>query len=79
MITGDHAVTARAIAAQIGLNGCTHAESGRLIVMTGQDLATTPQDQLAAVADRTAVFARVSPNRSYGWSKPCRLSAMWWP
>ncbi len=63
MITGDHAVTARAIAAQIGLNGRTHAESGTLIAMTGQDLAATPQDQLAAVADRTAVFARVSPEQ----------------
>jgi len=63
MITGDHALTARAIAAQIGLNGRTHAESGTLIAITGQDLAATPQDQLAAVADRTAVFARVSPEQ----------------
>jgi magnesium-transporting ATPase (P-type) len=63
MITGDHAVTARAIAAQIGLQGHTHAESGALIAMTGEDLAVTPQDQLADAADRTAVFARVSPEQ----------------
>ncbi len=63
MITGDHAVTARAIAAQIGLKGRTHAESGALIAMTGQDLAATSQDQLAEAADRTAVFARVSPEQ----------------
>ena len=63
MITGDHALTARAIATQIGLTGRTHHENGELIAMTGQDLAATAREQLAEEADRTAVFARVSPEQ----------------
>jgi len=63
MITGDHALTARAIAKQIGLDGRKHHENGELIAMTGQELAAIPQAQLAEVADRTAVFARVSPEQ----------------
>jgi cation-transporting P-type ATPase F len=63
MITGDHALTARAIAAQVGLNGRTDHENGDLIAMTGQDLTATPSEQLAGAADRTAVFARVSPEQ----------------
>ncbi len=63
MITGDHALTARAIAQQIGLDGRKHHENGELIAMTGQQLAAIPQAELADVADRTAVFARVSPEQ----------------
>lgn len=63
MITGDHAATARAIAAQIGLNGRTHHETGGLVAMTGQELAATPREDLVEAADRTAVFARVSPEQ----------------
>ncbi|CAE6739963.1 cation-transporting P-type ATPase [Nitrospira defluvii] len=63
MITGDHALTARAIAQQIGLDGRKHHENGALIAMTGQELAAIPQAELAEVADRTAVFARVSPEQ----------------
>jgi cation-transporting ATPase F len=63
MITGDHALTARAIAQQIGLDGRKYHENGELIAMTGQELAAVPQTELAEVADRTAVFARVSPEQ----------------
>jgi cation-transporting ATPase F len=63
MITGDHALTARAIAAQIGLDGQKHHENGELIAMTGQDLTATAPEQLAEAAERTAVFARVSPEQ----------------
>ncbi len=63
MITGDHPVTARAIAAQIGLDGRREAGSSELTAMSGQELAATKQDQLVTVADRTAVFARVSPEQ----------------
>ena len=63
MITGDHALTARAIAQQIGLDGRKHHENGALIALTGQELAATPQAELAEDADRTAVFARVSPEQ----------------
>ncbi len=59
MITGDHLVTARAIAEQIGLTG--RVEHGCLVALTGGELAQIPNDALPAVADRTAVFARVDP------------------
>ncbi|MCP9439755.1 MAG: cation-transporting P-type ATPase [Nitrospira sp.] len=63
MITGDHAITARAIAAQIGLDGLKHRDREELVAMTGQELAATSQEQLPEAAERTAVFARVSPEQ----------------
>ena len=63
MITGDHALTARAIATQIGLDGRTHHENGELIAITGQELAATAKERLPEAAERTAVFARVSPEQ----------------
>jgi cation-transporting ATPase F len=57
MITGDHALTAGAIAQQIGLNGAAPE------VLTGKDLSALSDEQLIEVADRTAVFARVSPEQ----------------
>jgi magnesium-transporting ATPase (P-type) len=63
MITGDHALTARAIAAQIGLAGRTDHEKGELIAMTGKELAACATENLPDAAERTAVFARVSPEQ----------------
>jgi calcium-translocating P-type ATPase len=54
MITGDHAGTAAAIAAQIGL-----ANPDR--VLTGADLARLDEAQLALEAASVDVFARTSP------------------
>ncbi|MBN9018635.1 MAG: cation-transporting P-type ATPase [Rhizobiales bacterium] len=54
MITGDHAATASAIAAQLGL-----ADAGRVVV--GAEIDATPDDQLTALAESTSVFARTSP------------------
>lgn len=55
MITGDHAVTALAIAAQIGINA-RHA-------LTGRQLAELDDDALALAAHDTEVFARVEPEQ----------------
>lgn len=55
MITGDHAVTAQAIARQIGLN------SERVI--TGRELARLDEPALAAAAHEADVFARVEPEQ----------------
>jgi magnesium-transporting ATPase (P-type) len=63
MITGDHASTAREIARQIGLNGGRRDDNAALVAMTGHDLAATSRDNLPDVAERTAVFARVSPEQ----------------
>jgi calcium-translocating P-type ATPase len=54
MITGDHAITAREIARQLGL-----AENPA--VLTGQDLDSLTPDELKAAALETPVLARTSP------------------
>ncbi len=54
MITGDHAVTARAVAQALGLAG-----DGR--VLTGADLAAMDDAALARAVEETRVFARTSP------------------
>ena len=61
MITGDHLVTARAIAEQIGLTG--RVEHGSLVALTGSELAQIADEALPAIAERTAVFARVDPEQ----------------
>ena len=55
MITGDHPLTAKYVAAQLGIDGQGAA------VVTGQDLARMSDDQLRASVGATTVFARVSP------------------
>ena len=61
MITGDHAVTARVIAQQVGLAGTP--ASAELAVLTGRDLEKISDRDLPAVAERTTVFARVAPEQ----------------
>jgi Ca2+-transporting ATPase len=62
MITGDHAGTAAAVARQIGLCGETCSWHTRE-VLTGKDIAGLNDPELVELADRTAVFARVSPEQ----------------
>jgi len=60
MITGDHAITAAVIAGQIGLDGIA-GQAAR--VLTGRELAGLSDDELMLEAERTSVFARVSPEQ----------------
>lgn len=62
MITGDHAVTAAAIATELGLEGA-RSEAGALRAVSGRELASIPADDLPGVADDVAVFARVAPEQ----------------
>lgn len=62
MITGDHAVTAAAIARELGLEGSRDA-GGRLRAVTGRELAAFSESELADAADSAAVFARVAPEQ----------------
>ena len=56
MITGDHAITARAIGAQMGIgDGVT--------VINGTELDSYSNDQLQDVVLRSDIFARVSPEQ----------------
>ncbi len=54
MVTGDHALTARAIAADIGLLDCDR-------VVTGAELEAMTDDELAAAVPDIRVYARVNP------------------
>lgn len=55
MITGDHRITAEAIARQIGLM------RGYGEIMEGRELDRLTDEELAERAERVAVYARVSP------------------
>ncbi len=74
MITGDHKVTARAIAAQIGI-----FEDGDM-ALTGQELDKLSEEELSEVLERVSVYARVSPENKIrivdAWQKKGRIVAM---
>lgn len=55
MITGDHRLTAKAIANELGLL------DENSTVITGRELDTMTDEQLEETVERTAVYARVSP------------------
>jgi Ca2+-transporting ATPase len=56
MITGDHKLTAQAIARDLNI---FYPESDK--VLTGQEIELMTDDELTATARQTAVYARVSP------------------
>ena len=55
MITGDHEITARAVAKEIGIY-----KDGD-IVLGGDKLSAMSQEELERIVDRVTVYARVSP------------------
>ncbi|MCK9296077.1 MAG: cation-transporting P-type ATPase [Desulfobulbaceae bacterium] len=61
MITGDHPLTAAAIARQVGLDGA--AGTGKVPVLTGRELAELSDLALIDAAEKTAVFARATPEQ----------------
>jgi len=66
MITGDHAITAAAIASQIGLDDDLSQDSndGTLPqVLQGRELEVMSDAELIIAATSTAVFARVTPEQ----------------
>jgi Ca2+-transporting ATPase len=62
MITGDHAITAAAIARQIGLLGEID-QGGQLVALTGRDIQTLSDTELTVAVQHTALFARVAPEQ----------------
>ncbi|TVU53532.1 MAG: cation-transporting P-type ATPase [Arthrospira sp. PLM2.Bin9] len=58
MITGDHIITASAIASQMRLK-----RSGRVIAFTGEDLSQMDQQEFIKAAEDGVVFARVAPEQ----------------
>ncbi len=63
MITGDHALTAAAIAGQLGLGGAVELDARAVPVLTGRDLEKLSDSELIEAAENTAVFARVTPEQ----------------
>ncbi len=57
MITGDHAITARAIAARLGILDDAHPR-----VLTGTEMTHLDDEALTELVDEVSVYARVSPN-----------------
>ncbi|MBM4271709.1 MAG: cation-translocating P-type ATPase [Deltaproteobacteria bacterium] len=55
MITGDHKLTAVAIAKEMGI----HKEGD--IVLTGEELEKMPEEEFENIVGKTSVYARVSP------------------
>ena len=74
MITGDHVVTARAIAKDLGI----YREGDRSV--TGVDLAAMTEKQLDMDVDHISVYARVSPEDKIrivrAWQKRDQIVAM---
>ncbi len=58
MITGDHPLTAKAIAKRIGI-----LSSEEELVITGQQLAALDNDSFSAKVEKIKVYARVSPEQ----------------
>ncbi|MGQ9650909.1 MAG: cation-transporting P-type ATPase [Phycisphaerae bacterium] len=63
MITGDHALTAAAIAKQIGIGVDSRPGDAFPPALTGPELAACSDEKLIDVAEQTSVFARVSPEQ----------------
>jgi cation-transporting P-type ATPase F len=58
MITGDHAVTASAIAQRMGIK-----KDGKIIAYTGTELAGMSSQELIQAVEEGSVFARVAPEQ----------------
>ena len=63
MITGDHPVTARAIAEKLGLDGAASGAEQSSLVMTSHDLAEKSDRELIDIAEQVTVFARATPEQ----------------
>src|SRR3546814_12928773 len=64
MITGDHAATARSIAMQAGIPDGD--------VLTGTDLETLDDEQLAQRLETVTVFARIMPEQKLRIVQACK-------
>lgn len=63
MITGDHIITAKAIAKTIGLRPLLNPQGEDILAVTGQDLQQMPDEELRERIENITVFARVSPEQ----------------
>jgi Ca2+-transporting ATPase len=69
MITGDHAITAEAIARELGIEGRA---------ISGAQFAEMSDEQADTDIDGIGVIARVTPSRRSAWWTSSRARATWW-
>jgi cation-transporting P-type ATPase F len=60
MITGDHAITAMAIARQLGL---INENESQVLALSGRELSEQSDETLIETAEQAVVFARVAPEQ----------------
>ncbi|MEM1997641.1 MAG: cation-translocating P-type ATPase [Candidatus Bathyarchaeia archaeon] len=74
MITGDHKLTAMAVARELGIYGDDD------IVLTGEDLEKMTEGDLEKIVDKVTVYARVSPEHKLkivrAWKRRGEVVAM---
>jgi cation-transporting ATPase F len=63
MITGDHAITAAAIATRLGIDGAVDSAGSTATAVTGRALEALDDAALPDLAEEAAVFARVAPEQ----------------
>jgi len=68
MVTGDHRVTALAIARELGMAASEEE------VVTGEELADKPPEALREMVQRASVFARVAPQQKLQIVEAARLA-----
>ncbi len=80
MITGDSVHTASVIAGKIGINSnksvqpSAASNSNQILAITGYDLTNYSQEELLEIAEKTDVFARVSPEQKLQLVKAIQAS-----
>jgi len=77
MVTGDHKLTAVAVAKELNLLG-ENDEQGK--VLTGEELEKLSDEQLASIVENVVIYARVSPEHKMriikAWKAKGRIVAM---
>lgn len=77
MVTGDHKLTAVAVAKELNLLG-ENEEEGK--VLTGQEMETISDEQLAEMVEKIVIYARVSPEHKMriikAWKAKGKIVAM---
>jgi Ca2+-transporting ATPase len=77
MITGDHKLTATAVGKELGL---LNENDEKTCVLTGQELEHMSDQDLAAVVEKTVIYARVAPEHKVrivkAWKQKDQVVAM---